>query len=136
MVITSMVRSCIYAARISGLIRIQLTSCSRQTFAFSRDGGLPFSRLLYRINRTTHIPVNCVWSAVFVALLLGLLAFAGPSAINAIFSLAITGQNVAFTIPIVCRFLGGHPWHAGPFSLGQFVSYVQFYSTSAATEIH
>lgn len=34
---------------------------SRQTFAFARDGGLPFSRYFYRINRYTRTPVNTVW---------------------------------------------------------------------------
>ena len=55
-------------------------------------------------------------------LLLGLLAFAGPSANSAIFSLAIAGQYTAYSIPILSRFLGGRPWTPGPFSLGRFVS--------------
>ncbi|KIP07828.1 hypothetical protein PHLGIDRAFT_29863 [Phlebiopsis gigantea 11061_1 CR5-6] len=93
------------------------TTCSRQIFAFSRDGGLPLSRYLYRMNRHTHTPVNCVWFACAVALLLGLLAFAGPLAIGAIFTLVVTGQYVAYSIPIACRFLGGAPWAPGPFSL-------------------
>lgn len=101
---------------------LQITSCSRQTFAFSRDGGLPFSKFLYRINGYTHTPVNCVWAAIFVSMLLGLLAFAGPSAINAIFSLAVTGQYLAFILPIASRFLGGNVWRAGPFTLGKMVS--------------
>lgn len=35
-------------------------AASRQTFAFSRDGALPFSGLLYRINKRTKTPVNTV----------------------------------------------------------------------------
>lgn len=35
-------------------------AASRQTFAFSRDGALPFSSILYRINKTTKTPVNTV----------------------------------------------------------------------------
>lgn len=101
----------------------QLVSCSRQTFAFARDGGLPFSRYLYKINPSTRTPVNCVWASAAAGLLLGLLAFAGPSAINAIFSLAIIGQYIAFSVPVACRLLGGVPWTPGPFTLGKFVSY-------------
>jgi len=97
-----------------------LTTCSRQIFAFSRDGGLPFSKWLYNINRSTHAPVNCVWFAAFLSLLLGLLAFAGPAAIGAVFSLVVAGQYVAYSIPISARFLGGKPLRPGPFSLGAF----------------
>ena len=57
-----------------------------------------------------------------VALALGLLAFAGPTADSAIFSLGIAGQYTAYAIPIACRFLGGRPWAPGPFSLGRYVS--------------
>ena len=100
---------------------MQATACSRQIFAFSRDGGLPGSKYLYRINPTTHTPVNCVWFSCFISLLLGLLAFAGPAAIGAIFSLVVTGQYVAYSIPIACRFFGGSAWTPGPFTLGRFV---------------
>ncbi|THG97090.1 hypothetical protein EW026_g4846 [Hermanssonia centrifuga] len=96
-----------------------LTACSRQIFAFSRDGGLPFSRYLRRINPHTQTPVNSVWFAAFVSLLLGLLAFAGPAAIGAIFSLVVTGQYTAYSIPITCRFFGGAEWTPGPFNLGR-----------------
>ncbi len=91
-------------------------------FAFSRDGGLPLSRYLYRINRRTQTPVNCVWASIVCMFLLGLLVFAGPSAINAIFSLGVIGQYIAFGIPIASRFLGGTPWRPGPFTLGKLAS--------------
>ena len=70
----------------------------------------------------TQTPVNAVWASALVALALGLLAFAGPTADSAIFSLAIAGQYTAYAIPIACRFLGGRPWAPGPFSLGRYVS--------------
>ncbi|KAI0777533.1 APC amino acid permease [Trametes elegans] len=97
-----------------------LTAASRQMFAFARDKGLPFSPFIYRVNERTRTPVNAVWVSAFVALILGLLAFAGPSANSAIFSLAIAGQYTAFSIPIAIRFLGGQNWTPGPFTLGRF----------------
>ena len=106
----------------------QLTTCSRQIFAFSRDGGLPLSKWLYNVNKRTHAPVHAVWFSVIVSLLLGLLAFAGPSAIGAVFSLVVAGQYVAYSIPIAARFIGGRNIQPGPFSLGKLVrSY--FYSS-------
>ncbi|KAJ3557764.1 hypothetical protein NM688_g1294 [Phlebia brevispora] len=96
-----------------------LVTASRQSFAFSRDGALPLSRYLYRINPYTGTPVNCVWAATTVGLILGLLAFAGPTAINAIFTLAIVGSYCSFCIPLSSRLLGGTEWRPGPFTLGK-----------------
>jgi hypothetical protein len=58
----------------------------------------------------------------FISLLLGLLAFAGANAIGAIFSLVVTAQYLAYSVPISARFLGGGGFKPGPFSLGKFVS--------------
>ncbi|KAI0646185.1 APC amino acid permease [Trametes meyenii] len=97
-----------------------LTAASRQTFAFARDGALPLSRFLCRVNKRTLTPVHAVWGSAFVALLLELLAFAGPTTYSAIFSLGIAGQYTAYCIPILSRFLGGREWTPGPFTLGRF----------------
>ncbi|KAF9004593.1 amino acid/polyamine transporter I [Cyathus striatus] len=97
-----------------------ITTCSRQIFAFSRDGALPFSKWLYQINQKSGAPVHCVWFSAFVSALLGLLAFAGPSAIGAIFSLVVAGQYITFSIPIAARWLGGRGIKRGPFTLGKF----------------
>ena len=91
-------------------------------FAFARDGGMPFSGLIYHVNTRTRTPVNAVWASALVAGVLGLLAFGGSAANSAIFSLSIAGQNMAFSIPILCRFMGGREWAPGPFQLGCFVS--------------
>ncbi|KAJ7038980.1 APC amino acid permease [Mycena alexandri] len=97
-----------------------LTSSSRQTFAFSRDGALPFSRFLYKINSFTGTPVRCVWFSATCAGLLGLITFAGPAAAGALFTLGVIGQYVANSIPITTRWLGGQPFKKGPFNLGAF----------------
>jgi len=55
-----------------------------------------------------------------LACLLALLAFAGGAAIGAVFSLAVIGQYVAYSIPIAARFVGGQPFTPGPFNLGKF----------------
>ncbi|KAJ7597527.1 APC amino acid permease [Mycena floridula] len=95
-----------------------LTTCSRQIFAFSRDGGLPGSRWIYYVNPRTYVPSNAVWFSVGLSLLLGAIAFAGPTAISAIFALTVTGQYTSYSIPLMARFLGGTVYRPGPFSLG------------------
>ncbi|KAI0659060.1 APC amino acid permease [Cubamyces menziesii] len=97
-----------------------LTVASRQMFAFARDRGLPFSGIIYRMNKRTQTPVNAVWASAFVSFLLGLLVFAGPTTYSAIFTIALAGQYTAFAIPMACRFLGGQKWVPGPFTLGRF----------------
>ena len=86
------------------------------------------------MNRYTGTPVNCIWASVFVAFLLGLLAFAGPITINAIFSLSIIGQCLAFSIPIAARFLGGQPFRKGPLSFGAFVRGILVHSVAENAE--
>ncbi|KAF7795154.1 hypothetical protein EIP86_006302 [Pleurotus ostreatoroseus] len=95
-------------------------AASRQSFAFARDGALPFSNWLYRMNGYTKTPVNTVFFTCGCAILLGLLSFAGSSAINAVFSLSITALYIAYSIPIAARFLGDNDFKPGPFSLGIF----------------
>jgi hypothetical protein len=59
--------------------------------------------------------------AAFLALLLGLLAFAGTAAVTAVFALAVVGQYTAYTIPIAARFLFDNDFKPGAFHLGRFV---------------
>ncbi|KAG1724012.1 amino acid/polyamine transporter I [Suillus lakei] len=93
---------------------------SRQTFAFARDGALPFSRYLYRINRYTGTPVNTVWFEAICILAIGLLAFVSTEAINAVFTIAVTASYVAFITPIATRFAFKNDFKPGPFHLGKF----------------
>lgn len=69
-------------------------AASRQSFAFARDGALPFSSVLYRMNSFTKTPVNTVWFVCGFSALLGLLVFAGEQAIDAIFALSIVALYV------------------------------------------
>jgi len=57
-----------------------MTVASRQSFAFSRDGALPFS------SPHLHMPVNYVWFVVRIAALLRLLSFVGSEALGTIFT--------------------------------------------------
>ncbi|KAJ7579288.1 amino acid/polyamine transporter I [Mycena floridula] len=126
-----------------------LLAASRQTYAFSRDRALPFSNWLYRMNTYTETPVNTVWFDAILALVLGLLAFAGPQAINAIFAISVTGLYIAYSIPIAARFLGNNDFKPGPFTLGvfslpiaiisvlfmTFMSIVFFFPTTPQTDV-
>ncbi|KAI0320655.1 APC amino acid permease [Amylostereum chailletii] len=96
-----------------------VTVCSRQNFAFSRDGAFPFSRYIYAVNARLGSPVYSVWVSGLLAALVCLLAFAGPTAVGALFSLPVVAQYVAISIPVVARFVGGQTFVPGPFYLGR-----------------
>ena len=76
---------------------------SRVIYAYSRDGALPGSRWWKQVNKFTHTPVNALWFDLGINALLGLLMFASPVAISAVFSIGAIAQYVAFTIPIALR---------------------------------
>jgi amino acid transporter len=101
---------------------MQLIAGSRQIFAFSRDQGLPFSKHLYQMNSRTHTPVHAVFFCAFLALVLGLISFAGPLAITAVFTMSVVCQYIGFVTPIIARFVGGSRFVHGPFNLGIMVS--------------
>lgn len=96
-----------------------LLGASRQTFAFSRDGALPFSGWLYRISPYTQTPINSVWYDAILAIAMGLLVFAGDQAIGAAFALSVTALYLAYSIPIAARFMCENDFKPGPFYLGR-----------------
>lgn len=95
-------------------------AASRQSFAFARDGALPFSSWLYRMNRYTKTPINTVFFTCALAILLSLLIFAGQQAIGAIFALGVVALYVAYSIPIAARFIFTNDFKPGPFTLGVY----------------
>jgi amino acid transporter len=109
---------------------------SRQIFAFSRDHGLPLSGLLYNINPRTRTPIHAVFFCAMLSMLLGLISFAGPVAISAVFTMSIVCQYIVFVTPIIARFVGGTHFIHGPFNLGVLVSSLfRFYSNYSDNKI-
>lgn len=96
---------------------------SRQVFAFSRDGALPFSRWIYRINNYTLTPVNPAWFSTLISALLGLLGLINAAAVSAIFALSVIGAAIAYFIPIFLRLIGPKEnFKPGQWYLGDFWS--------------
>jgi len=60
-----------------------------------------------------------VWGCVFLAAIMGLLALIAPAAAQALFSLAVAGNNLAWGTPILCRIVWGQKkFKPGPFYTG------------------
>ncbi|KAL8827278.1 MAG: hypothetical protein Q9191_003279 [Dirinaria sp. TL-2023a] len=97
-----------------------IVAASRQAWAFSRDGALPFSRFFRPISQTFgYIPLRTIWGCAFLAAVLGLLSLIAPAAAQALFSLAVAGNNVAWGVPIFARIVWGQrKFKPGPFYTG------------------
>ncbi|KAL8730221.1 MAG: hypothetical protein Q9166_004198 [cf. Caloplaca sp. 2 TL-2023] len=97
-----------------------LVAASRQTWAFSRDGALPFSSFFRPISqRFGYIPLRTIWGCVSLAAVLGLLSLIAPAAAQALFSLAVAGNNLAWGTPIFARVVWGQrKFKPGPFYTG------------------
>jgi amino acid transporter len=100
-----------------------VTSMSRMTFAFSRDGAVPGWRLWRRVDRN-GTPVNAIVASTVAGLVLTLPALykspsGAPVAFFAVVSVAVIGLYVAFAIPIYLRLRMGDRFVAGPWTLGR-----------------
>ncbi|KAL6720485.1 GABA-specific high-affinity permease [Lecanora helva] len=97
-----------------------LVAASRQAWAFSRDGALPFSKFFRPISqRFGYIPLRTIWGCVFLAAILGLLSLIDAAAAQALFSLGVAGNYLAWGMPILARVVWGQrKFKPGPFYTG------------------
>ncbi len=100
-----------------------MTSCSRMTFAFSRDGAIPGSKIWSKVHPVTKVPANAVLLCAAVGAVItapALVSVNGlPVAFLAVVSVAVIGLYLAFAVPIFLRWRLGDDfepgsWHNGP----------------------
>lgn len=94
-----------------------LTSNSRQIFAFSRDGAIPGAARWRRVSRRTQTPVNAVWLAAGCAFALGVPSLWNTTALPAILSVNVVGMYSAYGITIWLRLRQGERFVPGPYQL-------------------
>ena len=103
-----------------------LTSASRMTFAFSRDGAIPGSKRLATVNTTTKIPANAVVFVTVIGIIITLPALKSiggvPVAFYAVVSVAVIGLYLAFLIPIFLRWRMGDAFEPGSWTYGTSTS--------------
>ena len=102
-----------------------LTSASRMTFAFSRDGAIPGSGYWKRLT-SSRVPAPAVVGVAVASALLTLPALIKvdvngtpvPLAFYAVTSIAVIGLYLAFAIPIFLRWRMGDTFEPGSWTLG------------------
>jgi amino acid transporter len=102
-----------------------VTSASRMIFAFARDGGLPASEALAKVNPTHRTPVAAIWTGSILAVLFvwftSSITIAGAPAYSIVVSCTVIFLFLSFTVPIVLGIFahGTEKWpKMGPWDLG------------------
>jgi amino acid transporter len=99
-----------------------VTSCSRMTYAFSRDHAMPGWRLWTRLNHH-RVPAYAVIFSCVCALIMTSPALAGdengvPYAFLAVVSICVIGLYIAYVLPVFLRWRMGDAFEPGPWTLG------------------
>jgi amino acid transporter len=102
---------------IAGIVSMQ-ASVSRVIWAFARDGELPGSGWIQVLSRTDRLPVNAIYVATAMSLVLFILSF--TSVYTTVVAFTAGGFYLAFAFPILAaawtRLVGR--WERTPFDLG------------------
>ena len=84
-----------------------MTTSSRMTYAFARDGGLPFSRFFARVHPKLDVPLESLALTNLVVLIFGLIFLGSSSAFNAIVSASVVALGLSYGIPVAINCLRG-----------------------------
>ncbi|EPX71673.1 uncharacterized protein SOCG_01888 [Schizosaccharomyces octosporus yFS286] len=77
---------------------------SREVFAFCRDGGIPGSKFFKHLTKQ-KVPLNAILLVFLYSISVGLLILVNASAISSVFNLAIIALYIAYSCPLLCRFI-------------------------------
>ena len=100
-----------------------VTANSRMSYAFSRDGALPGSRIWAKVNPRTGTPTNSIWLCVVSSVILTLPALRTVVAFAAVTSIAVIGLYIAYAVPVFLRRRNPH-FREGPWTLGRWSPFI------------
>jgi amino acid transporter len=112
------------AQALCGLATV--TSLSRMMYAFSRDGGLPFSRALARVSPKHRTPNAAIWAGAVLSVLFvwgsSVISIGDTPVYSIVVSCTVIFLFFSFIIPIALGLFafGGPKWpKMGPWNLGR-----------------
>lgn len=95
------------------------TAASRCTWAFARDGAIPWSKWLIKVNKNLDVPLNAMMLSMVVQIVLGVLYFGSPAAFNAFSGVGVICLTASYATPIAISLLTGRKQvRTGRFYLG------------------
>ncbi|KAG2199195.1 hypothetical protein INT46_008501 [Mucor plumbeus] len=97
-----------------------IVGSSRQTYAFARDGAMPFSKWLAKLTKS-KVPANAVWFNIAFAAILGIPYLFSDVAFETIVSINTIAASISYFIPIWLRItMARKRFQKGPFHLHIF----------------
>ena len=77
------------------------------TYAFARDGGLPFSRVFGKVHAGLDTPVNALLLTTGLVIIFGCIFLGSTAAFNAIVSASVVALGLTYAIPPAINVLRG-----------------------------
>ncbi|RJE20174.1 hypothetical protein PHISCL_07491 [Aspergillus sclerotialis] len=106
-----------------------LTTGSRLTWGFARDGGMLFSRYLTHIDTTWKAPVRALWFQGFLVGLVGILYLFANTVLQAILSVSTIALTISYALPITALLVVGRDkLPPGQFHLGRLGVVINYIS--------
>lgn len=98
-----------------------LTTASRLSWGFARDGGVPFSAFLSVVNDTWKVPLRMLWANGAIISLIGILYLFSSTVLTAILSVSTIALTISYGMPIATLLVVGRDkLPPGPFTLGRW----------------
>lgn len=84
-----------------------LTTSSRMTYAFARDGGLPASKYFAKVHPKLGQPLNALIVTTGLVIVFGCIFLGSSSAFNALISSSVVALGVSYAMPVAINLLRG-----------------------------
>lgn len=106
-----------------------LTTASRLTWGFARDGGLPWSQYLSHVDTVWMVPARALWMQGFLIALVGVLYLFATTVLDAILSVSTIALTISYAMPIATLlFIGRDKLPPAEFRLGSWGTFVNWVS--------
>lgn len=107
-----------------------MTTSSRLTWGFARDGGLPFSKYFTHVDRTWKVPARALWLQGFLIGIIGVLYLFANTVLSAILSVSTIALTISYGMPILALLIAGRDKlpPGGEFRLGRLGPLVNWIS--------
>ncbi|KAL9618658.1 MAG: hypothetical protein Q9160_006625 [Pyrenula sp. 1 TL-2023] len=124
----SVAGSCALGSLISVIVLVCANSLlaegARALYAFSRDSGLPFSRVFSKVDKKRQVPINSILLCGVVQAALNSIYFGNYTAFSTVISIATEGFYLSYAMPLFVRILARFTGHTkvlpGPYTLGRW----------------
>ncbi|KXH43476.1 choline transport protein [Colletotrichum salicis] len=98
-----------------------VTTASRLTWGFARDGGMPWSSYFSGVNETWRVPARALWLQGAIIGVVGVLYMFANTVLEAILSVSTIALTISYGMPILTLLLVGRDkLPPGEFKLGRF----------------